>query len=856
MSTVSNKTNISLFSPQKKTNQLKIQQIGNYLLQVVINDDNFKKIVKGKHIPTGETVIVKIIDKMGLSLDSFKLKRIDQEISILKLVNHKNIIKLYEIIETSTNIYIITEFCEGGELFNYIIQKRKLPEKQTCNFFHQIIDALSYLHSHNISHRNIKPENILLHKTYEGKFILKIKNFSISTIYNNNDRYLDTPCGTTQYAPPEMLLGEKYDGLLSDIWSAGIVLYTMCFGFLPFYSNNEQEIIDTIIKGNFDFPKNKNKDLIDFFMHILDINPKTRYNIEKIKKHKWYNFVQEDKENSNIENIENNKLFIDYKVLSECCEYGYDKNQIIESVKSNKYDDKAAIYYILLNKKNNEMNNIGLNSNKNLLGKIYIIEKEDSPKVKKIYLNQKEQFMSNWLSKKRKIINGQEGLSNDSLIKDLENFDKTNRKAKKKYYIRIDNKVNNLIDKNENDNNLIRNLFFNKTFSPSKKNIDKKSESQNASISFSKNRVNSANKKENISFHRPKKVSLTPISLNSKKIYYNKIVNEDSDNEKTIILQYKLNSHKNINKNKRNLYDNELNHSFTPYKNKNIKKYQNLYWVKFEELINKKIKNKHQKNKSFNKKLLNDSSGSRSNINISKDKIKKNLENLELNIVKTRKKYKRKLPDLKVRDSSNFVKKNESIRNFNNITNIKKRDKNTLINVSSKNEISGKTSPTKNSTSKKLEKRKKQAPSLFELKNNKKMLDYSLKNFKMDSTHISQKQLDKMKNKYGPIDLKCVIIYENLNKIIDKVKFYLNKSKVSYIKINPFKFHVICYDGDFDIELCNISGNLIESKNKLFYINFYDKQKNKKINNICCRNKIVNQIINDFHNKYGNSENS
>ena len=141
------------------------------------------------------------------------------------------------------------EYCDGGELFDYIVSKQHLSEKQACLFFQELIDALTYLHSQNIVHRDVKPENILL-ENFGKSMTCKLIDFGISRTYTL-DKLISTPCGTASYAPPEMHRGEEYYGLLSDVWSAGVLLYAMVFGYLPFCEEDEDTNIDNIIKGNY-----------------------------------------------------------------------------------------------------------------------------------------------------------------------------------------------------------------------------------------------------------------------------------------------------------------------------------------------------------------------------------------------------------------------------------------------------------------------------------------------------------------------------------------------------------------------------------------------------------------------------
>ena len=324
------------------------RQVGDYLIQDILGDGGFAKVYLGMHIPTKERVAIKIIDKEELFSEEINKKRLFLEISILKKVRHKNIIKLYEIMETPATLYLVMEYCNNGELFDYIVSKDKLNEKQACVFYQEIIDALSYLHSINIVHRDVKPENILLN-TINRKINCKLIDFGISRTFEKNE-LIETPCGTASYAPPEMHNGERYNPILSDVWSSGVLLYSMVCGFLPFNEEDEYINIKNIIQGNYEFPEDEglSSEVIDLIRHLLDINTSTRYNLEQIRQHPWFNLIPPISRPGII--IGYHKIPIDPKILKQCIEFGYDKDKVIESVEKNRYDKNSAVYYILLKK--------------------------------------------------------------------------------------------------------------------------------------------------------------------------------------------------------------------------------------------------------------------------------------------------------------------------------------------------------------------------------------------------------------------------------------------------------------------------------------------------------------------------
>ena len=313
---------------------------GNYIIGETIGEGAFAKVKLAKHIYTGEKVAIKILNKEKIYSN---IKKIKKEITILQRLKHKNIIQLYEIMETNKNLYIVMEYCEGKELFNYISKKKHLTELEACRYFQQIIDGVEYLHLSNITHRDLKPENLLL----DNKKRILISDFGLSIISQNYNTLLSTPCGTATYSPPEMLSGKKYNGNFSDIWSCGIILYAMLVGNLPYSESKEDLIYQNILTHNFYYPENLSDDAVDLIEHLLKINPEERFNFDEIKAHPWFNLINPKLRPGIIFGI--HKIPIDDKILEKVKEYGFDPKKVEESVVNYKYDSFSAIYYLILN---------------------------------------------------------------------------------------------------------------------------------------------------------------------------------------------------------------------------------------------------------------------------------------------------------------------------------------------------------------------------------------------------------------------------------------------------------------------------------------------------------------------------
>lgn len=256
-------------------------KLGNYIIKQTIGKGTFSKVKLGINKNTNKKVAIKILEKSKI-VEKDDLERIVREMSIITELDHQNVIRVFEMYETSENFLIIMEYCEGGELFNYIVDHQRLSEEEAAYFFYQLINGIEYIHSQKIVHRDLKPENLLL----DNKNVLKIIDFGLSNYYNGT--YLSTPCGSPCYASPEMVGGNTYNGFNIDIWSTGIILFAMMCGYLPFEDPDNEVLFKKILECKLHYPSHLSPLAKDIIKKILVTDPEKRIKIEEIKQHKFY----------------------------------------------------------------------------------------------------------------------------------------------------------------------------------------------------------------------------------------------------------------------------------------------------------------------------------------------------------------------------------------------------------------------------------------------------------------------------------------------------------------------------------------------------------------------------------------
>jgi len=327
-----------------KCGQNRARTVGHYLMGRTLGEGSFGKVRLGTHILTGEKVAVKILEKSRL-VEAADVQRVAREIKILKRNRHRNIIQLFEVLDTPTAIYLIMENADAGEMFNYIVQHKRVDEIEACRFFHQIMDGAEYLHEMEVTHRDLKPENLLLQNSKQG-LLVKIVDFGLSNTHDGGS-LLQTACGSPCYAAPEMIAGLKYWGPKADIWSMGVILYALVCGYLPFEDSNTSILYKKIMSGIYSCPNWISPDVRDLISHILATDPVQRYSICDIRGHRWFSHVSTPQLHMQAELEPQAVESPDPAVLGEIESIGIHRATVEDALKRGLHNNATTTYHLL-----------------------------------------------------------------------------------------------------------------------------------------------------------------------------------------------------------------------------------------------------------------------------------------------------------------------------------------------------------------------------------------------------------------------------------------------------------------------------------------------------------------------------
>jgi len=260
-------------------NKAKESNINDYSLGNQIGHGAYAVVKYGVHKESGKRVAVKVYEKYKLVCSQRK-NCVNREIKLLKKLDHQNIVKLYETIDSARQLFLVMELVRGKPLLTYVRSKsgRRLEERECLHIFKQVLSGIRFCHKQAIAHRDIKMENVLL----DDNLNVKIIDFGFSTWAPSNQK-LKIFCGTPSYMSPEIVNKKEYYGLPSDMWSLGVLLYAMLCGTFPFRGATELELYRNISKGLYTIPSYVSSSARHVICRLLNLDPQRRPTAEEVR---------------------------------------------------------------------------------------------------------------------------------------------------------------------------------------------------------------------------------------------------------------------------------------------------------------------------------------------------------------------------------------------------------------------------------------------------------------------------------------------------------------------------------------------------------------------------------------------
>ncbi|KAF8916526.1 hypothetical protein CPB85DRAFT_1290094 [Mucidula mucida] len=271
------------------------KNIGPWIIGECVGKGASGRVKIAKHKVTGQFAAVKILplaplvnSRASLATQQAKTEKqrlgIDREITMMKLMNHPNILRIYDVYEGKKELFLVLEYVEGGELFDFLVNRGRLHSHEALTFFRQIVYGLNYAHTFSIIHRDLKPENILIASLSPP--VIKIADWGMAA-FAPPSLQLETSCGSPHYASPEIVNGERYQGNATDIWSCGVILFALLTGRLPFDDKNVKNLLNKVKSGKFDMPQWLDPLAQDLLSRMLVVDVSRRITIPEILSHPW-----------------------------------------------------------------------------------------------------------------------------------------------------------------------------------------------------------------------------------------------------------------------------------------------------------------------------------------------------------------------------------------------------------------------------------------------------------------------------------------------------------------------------------------------------------------------------------------
>ncbi|KAF8250426.1 Pkinase-domain-containing protein, partial [Wilcoxina mikolae CBS 423.85] len=269
--------------------------VGDWILGRQLGKGANAHVRLAKNMITGKLAAVKVLPKRSQEDPDDRLDRTrnirkyqrgylpssyEREIAILRLMDHENIVSLFDVFESPTSLFLVMDYADGGELFGYLTKYGRMSEDEAMPMFRQILSALYYCQMVNITHRDLKPENIFMMS--DGT--VKLGDFGLGKI-TPKGKLFDSACGSPHYIAPEIASFRKYDARKTDVWSLGCVLYTCLAGHLPFEGETQEDLLQAVRHGVFKIHRHFSEQAIDLLKKMMCVNPRKRVRLSQIFKH-------------------------------------------------------------------------------------------------------------------------------------------------------------------------------------------------------------------------------------------------------------------------------------------------------------------------------------------------------------------------------------------------------------------------------------------------------------------------------------------------------------------------------------------------------------------------------------------
>ncbi|XP_017882240.1 SNF-related serine/threonine-protein kinase [Ceratina calcarata] len=322
---------------------------GLYDLEETLGRGHFAVVKLARHVFTGEKVAVKVIDKS--KLDEVSRAHLFQEVRCMKLVQHPNVVRLYEVIDTQTKLYLILELGDGGDLYDYIMRHDSgLSEEVARTYFRQIVRAISYCHRLHVVHRDLKPENVVF---FEKLGTVKLTDFGFSNRFYPGQK-LETSCGSLAYSAPEILLGDSYDAPAVDVWSLGVILYMLVCGQAPFQEANDSETLTMIMDCKYSIPPHVSDGCKRLIARMLVREPEGRASLEEIRADAWLAIGTDSDPVEALPLVSRQQVSDDHHnhIITKMVNGNIaTKEEILEALDKNEYNHITATYFLLAERK-------------------------------------------------------------------------------------------------------------------------------------------------------------------------------------------------------------------------------------------------------------------------------------------------------------------------------------------------------------------------------------------------------------------------------------------------------------------------------------------------------------------------